>query len=162
MPAPLAFLQIKKDGETLAKHETAEECSGILKKIIKKAQLLKDNHPEWCDKELYLSHDNASFFTAAEMPDGHGEVYHLIEEPSSSPDCHKIVEHPIHPIKAAFRNQFTQLSGKVAHERAMQLLETCADDCVDAQSIKDDISTLNATFRSIIRNGGDWADEGLR
>lgn len=151
-----------KDGKKVAKHETAEECSGILKKIIEKAQRLKEKHPQWCDEKLYLSHDNASFFTAAEMPDGLGEVYHLIEEPSSSPDCHKIVEHPIHPIKAAFRKRFTQLTGKVAHERAMQLLEECAKDCVNAQSIQNDISTLNATFRSIVTNGGDWADEGLR
>lgn len=151
-----------KDEDHVAKHETAEECADIFKRLLKKAQKAQEGHPMWCDRDLYITHDNASFYTAAVLPEGEGEVYHLIQMPPNSPDCHKIIEHPIHPIKARFRHAFTQLKGRVAHTRSMELLVECLKESVNIESIQKDILTLNDTFHSIIRNGGDWADKGLR
>ena len=154
-------LQVK-DGDHEAVHETAEECADIVKKLLRAAQRMKEAHPLWRDQDLYISHDNACFFTTAELPAGAGEVYKIINLPPQSPDCHKVVEHPIHPIKALFRKSFTQLTCKVSHRRAMSLLEDCVREKVNKESIMDDCLTLNDTLRSIERNGGDWADPPLR
>lgn len=151
-----------KDKDHVAVHETAQECQDIFRRLLGKALRLKEAHPIWCDHDLYLTHDNATFFTAAELPPGEGEVYKVIQMPAHSPDCHKIIEHCFHPIKSSFRHAFTQLRGKVGHARAMRLLEQCVEDSVKRSSIERDINTLNATFRSIIKNRGDWADRGLR
>ena len=155
------LLQVKS-GDHEAKHETAEECTDMFKKILRAAQRKKEGHPIWCNQELYLSHDNATFFKYAKKPSGEGEVYTIIRPPPNSPDCHKVAEHPIHAIKALFRKTFTQLVGKVSHRRAMDMLVECVKEAVDAESISDDCLTMNETLRSIKKNGGDWADPGLR
>lgn len=147
----------------MAKHETAEECQEIFQKLLRKVQAKQKAHPIWRNEDtLYFTHDNATFFTAAELPPGEGEVYEVIRMPSHSPDIHKIVEHPIHPIKAAFRRRFTQMHHKTSHERAMALLDECPQECVSRQSVEKDCLTVNDTLRSILRNGGDWADKSLR
>lgn len=154
-------LQVK-DGSHVASHETAEECALMMSKLLRKAQKAKEGHPIWCDQELIISHDNATFFTAAELPAGEGEVFHVLRVPSKSPDIHQIVEHPIHPIKAMFRKRFTQVKGVRSHERAMKLLEECIRDSVKVESIQANLRTYNDTLLSIIKNGGDWADIPLR
>lgn len=74
--------------------------------------------------------------------------------PSKSPDCHKVVEHPIHPIKARFRDHFTQLAGKVSHTRAMELLQECVkENFVHCNMIKD-IASMKSTLESIINKWG--------
>lgn len=87
-------LQTRKEGR-VAKHETAEECSLILKKVLKKALQLKEQHGVWAERDLYISHDKASYFTACKKPDGEGEVYQLVTMPTHSPDLHQLVEHSI-------------------------------------------------------------------
>lgn len=140
-----------KDGSRIAAYETAEECGDIFKDLLRKAQSRQRSHPIWQNEEmLYFTHDNATFFTAAELPEGEGEVYTIIRQPPCSHDCHKVIEHPIHPIKRAFRKRFTQKLGVVAHSKAMDLLEECIQDCVKAESILEDCLTLNDTRRSII------------
>jgi hypothetical protein len=78
---------------------------------VRKAQKAKEGHRIWCDQELIISHDNATFFTGAELPAGEGEVFHVLRVPSKPPDIHQIVAHPIHPVKAMFRKRFTQVKG---------------------------------------------------
>lgn len=82
----LVPLQIK-DSEKVATHETAEECGKMFKHIVKAAKKAQETHPIWRDQELYLSHDQATFFTRAEMPEGQGEVYHLITMPRTHLIC---------------------------------------------------------------------------
>lgn len=157
-------LQIK-DGSREAKHETAKECSLIFKDLLDKTMRVKEKDPLWrlVEDPIIFSHDNATFFTAAELPDeGFGEVWRVVQMPSKSPDLHKIVEHPIHPIKALFRKKFTQLAGKVSSKNAMDLLEECVSEAVKARSIAADVLTMPSTLRSVIANGGDWADTPFR
>lgn len=151
-----------KDGDHVARDEPAQECSEIFKKLLDRARSMREKHPIWADQDLDLSHDRATFFTAAEKPEGEGEVYHLIEQPPKSPDFHKVVEHPIRPIKAHFREAFTQLSGKLWQQRAMRLLEECVEESVKQFSIEKDVISLRRTLQSIISNGCDRADTGLR
>lgn len=157
-------LQVK-DESHVAKHETAQECSKIFKKLLDKTKAEKEKHALWRQVEdpIMFSHDNATFFTAAELPDeGLGEVWCVVNMPPKSPDLHKIVEHPIHPIKALFRKRFTQLAGKVKHDKAMDLLEDCVKEAVKTRSIAADVLTMPSTLRSVIKNGGDWADTPWR
>lgn len=158
VPVPLQV----KDSDKIATHETAEECGKMFKKILQAALALKEKHPIWCDEELYISHDQATFFVRAEKPEGDGEVYHLITMPPHSPDLHKIVEHDIGYIKRIFRKEFTQLKGKVAHQRAMDLMEELLREAITQESIMKDVNTLFRTIDSVIRNGGDWAEIPLR
>lgn len=65
----------------MAKHETAD----IFKKLLKKVQKEQEGHPLWCDAELYITHHHAMFSTAAQLPEGEGEVYHLIRMPANAP-----------------------------------------------------------------------------
>lgn len=97
-----------------------------------------------------------------ERPDGEGELYSVILNPPKSPDCAKVIEHPIHAIKSHFRKEFTQMVGKVSAVAAMELLEGCIEACVDVGSIRDDIRTLPATLKQIFARQGDWADTLLR
>jgi len=150
-------LQVKT-GDHLSAHETAEECRGITDKLIRRAQALKDQHPIWCDQELYIYHDRASFFMAIEdMPEGYGETYKVIVNPPKSPDCAKIIEHPIHAIKRMFAKEFTQMVGKVGAHRAMQLLEECVEAAVTIKGIRDDVLTLPATLKEVFARKGNWA-----
>lgn len=149
----------------MAKHETAQECSKIFSDLLEKTKAVKEKDALWSQVEdpIIFSHDNATFFTAAELPDeGEGEVWRVVKMPPKSPDLHKIVEHPIHPIKALFRKRFTQLGGKVTPTNAMDLLEDCVKEAVKTRSIAADVLTLHSTLRSVIENGGDWADEPWR
>lgn len=110
-----------------------------------------------------MSHDNAKFFTSAVLPDeGFGELWRVQQMPAKSPDLHKLVEHPIHPIKALFRKRYTQLAGKVSLKRAMDLLEECVEEAVKKRSIEKDVLTMRDTLQSVIDNGGDWADTPFR
>lgn len=157
-----APLQVK-DKNGAAVHETAAECYLITKKMLEAAMRKKERHPEWRDQELYISHDNATFFTGIhDWPFNLGEGYRILNQPPASPDCHKVVEHPIHSIKTRFRHAFTQLVGRVSQLTAMDLLIECVKEAVDAISIKKDCDTLPATLASILRNQGGWADRGLR
>lgn len=157
-----APLQVK-DKKQAALHETAAECLAITTRLLKKAMQKKQKHPIWRDQELYISHDRATFFEGIkDWPGNLGEEYHIMEQPPASPDCHKVVEHPIHSIKTRFRHAFTQLVGRVSQLRAMDLLIECVEEAVDAESIRRDCDTLPATLKSILKNRGDWADGGLR
>ena len=149
----------------MAKHETAEECGKIFELLLAKAKRAKERHPLWRNVEdpIIFSHDNATFFTAAVLPDeGLGEVWRVLKMPAKSPDLHKLVEHPIHPIKSLIRKRYTQLTGKVSHTRAMALLEECVDEAVKASSIEKDVLTMHDTLQSVIKNGGDWAATPFR
>lgn len=160
----LAHLQVK-DGSHVARHETAQECSKIFKKLLDKTKAAKEKHALWSQVEdpIIFSHDNATFFTAAELPDeGLGEVWRVVNVPSKSPDLHKIVEHPIHPIKSLFKKKFTQLVGNVSSQSAMNLLDECVVEAVKARSIAADVETMPSTLSSVIANAGDWADTPFR
>lgn len=155
-----------KDGDHEAKHLTAAELEDIFKKLLDVTKRTKANHPVWSkreDKPIIFSHDNATAFTAATLPDeGLGEVWRTEEIPAKSPDIHKLVEHPIHPIKAHFRKHFTQQLGKPSHARSMLLLEECVREAFLHYKVIEDCWTINDTLHSIINNGGDWADTPLR
>lgn len=158
----MVLLQVTAAGEA-AKHESAKECKAILKKVLRRAQALKDKHPVWCDQQLIISHDDAPFFTGiGDMPGNPGEEYIVIEQPPASPDCHKVIEHPIHSIKSRFRKAFTQLLGRVTHAKARQLLIDVIKEAVSQESVMKDAGSLPATLESIGNNGGGWADTGLR
>jgi hypothetical protein len=82
----------------------------------------KEKHIEWCDLELIISHDNATFVTAIpELPFNPGENYQVIQQPLASRDCHKVVEQ----VKSRFRHAFTQLVGRVSQRAALDLLKEC-------------------------------------
>lgn len=80
--------------------------------------------------------------------------------PANSPDIHKVVEHPLKPFKERWYLEFTL-------DRTL----TTAEDCMaraseilrrtTPTSIRKDMETLPATFESIIKNKGDWADRDL-
>jgi hypothetical protein len=53
--------------------------------------------------ELFITHHHAMSSTAAQLPEGEGEMYHLIRVPANAPKSHTIVEHPIYQIKARCR-----------------------------------------------------------
>ena len=133
---------------------------------MRAAKAKKDSHPIWklrVNRPIIFSHDNASFFTAARLPEeGLGEVWRIEELPSKSPDLHKIVEHPIHAIKATFRREFTQLSVRLSSRRAATLLEECIQESVTQERIFSDMLTYKQTLLSVIRNGGDWAEPPYR
>ena len=150
-------LQVKS-GDHLSAHETAEECRDITAKLIQRALALQEKHPLWCEQNLYIYHDRASFFTGIEeMPPGEGETYHVIVNPPHSPDCAKVIEHPIHAIKRLFAKEFTQMVGRVGAQRAMRLLEECIEAAVTLKGIRDDVLTLPATLKAISARRGNWA-----
>jgi hypothetical protein len=131
--------------------------------MLEVAMRKKENRTEWCDLELVISHDNATFFTAIpELPFNTGENYQVMQQPPTSPDCHKVVEHPINSIKSMFRHAFTQLVGRVSQREAMELLVECMEEAVNAESIRADCDTLPATLMSILENEGGWADREFR
>ena len=70
MPAPLPFLQVKKDGKTLATHKTAE-ASGILENKIQKPSCASQ---PTCDKN-FTSAVTKLPFSLAERPLRRGGEY---------------------------------------------------------------------------------------
>ena len=59
------------------------------------------------------------FFTGIkDWPEGCGDIYHVIMNPPKSPDCAKIIDHPIHAIKSHFKKKFTQSVGKISARKA--------------------------------------------
>lgn len=82
------------------------------------------------------------------------------EIPPRSPDIHKAVEHPLKAFNdrwyVAFTKDLRCTSCTAAMALAAEVLHRTTAD-----SIWRDIQTLPATFKSIIRNKGDWADDEL-
>jgi nitrate reductase alpha subunit len=82
------------------------------------------------------------------------------EPPAHSPDIHKVIEHPLSPFNAAWYKEFTLdtkcTSARTAMDKASEILHR-----TKADSIWKDIQTLPDTLRSVLHNGGDWADHGL-
>lgn len=148
-----------KDGKGVAKGETAEEFQDILNEIVGRTRLLQLAHPTWHGDGAFFSWDNASFHRSAHLPIGVGA---RLEIPPKSPDIHKVIEHVFHPVKQAFRRAFGRRRKVKSVKQAMLLLEQVVEGCVDAESIRRDCSTIRATLQTIINNGGDWADVGLR
>lgn len=82
------------------------------------------------------------------------------EPPAHSPDIHKVIEHPLSAFNRAWYPEFTMdtrcTSCNTAMAKASEILRRTSAD-----SIWKDIQTLPDTLRSVLHNGGDWADVGL-
>ena len=148
-----------KDGKGVAKGETAEEFQDIVTEVVRRTHQLQVAFPTWHAAGALYSWDNACCHKAAHLPFVEGA---RLEVPPRSPDIHKVVEHVFHPVKAGFRQAFGRKQKVTSVKKAMKLLEQVVEECVDAESIRRDCSTIQATLQSIIKNGGDWADVGLR
>lgn len=80
--------------------------------------------------------------------------------PACSPDIHKVVEHPLKPFKERWNREFT-LDRKLTTAEACMAKSSEILRRTTPESISADLQTLPDTFRSIIKNKGDWADRGL-
>lgn len=154
----MACLQTR-DGRGVAKGETAEEFLDIMTLVEEKVQVLQEGFPEWAESGAEYAFDNAAFHTRANLSSIGVE---RLVVPPRSPDIMKVIEHSFHPVKAAFRKAFSRKKGVRSVKQAMQLLEQVVQSCVTAAAIRDDCSTITATLQSIIKNGGERADPGLR
>lgn len=154
----LAALQTK-DGKGVAKGETAEEFQDVMREIAKNVKALQADHPSWRASGAIYSFDNAVCHTRADLSFLEGD---LLGIPPRSPDIHKVIEHPFHPVKAAFHHAFGRRRNVKSLKQAMNLLQQIVYEVVTPESISKDCSTIPATLASIIKNGGGWADPGLR
>lgn len=80
--------------------------------------------------------------------------------PANSPDIHKVVEHPLNPFNRAWYKEFTADRRITTCESAMALAAEILHR-TKPESIYKDILSMPDTFRSIIKNRGDWADPDL-
>lgn len=80
--------------------------------------------------------------------------------PSHSPDIHKVVEHPLSAFNRAWYKEFTIDTRCTTANSAMDLASRILKRTT-AGSIWNDIQTLPDTLRSVLNNGGDWADAHL-
>lgn len=81
--------------------------------------------------------------------------------PVASPDIQKVVEHPLHPFNVAWKREFSEKRSITSCSKSMDLAVEILKRTT-ADSIDRDMRTLPATLQSIIKNRGDWADDGLR
>lgn len=154
----LACLQTK-NGRGVARGETAEEFEDTLEMVVRNVQALQQQHPQWLHDGTVYSWDNAAWHTRAHPPFSSAERLSI---PPRSPDIHRVAEHPFHAVKSAFRSAFGRRRRIKSVKQAMRLLEQIVDEVVTPESIAADCAGIQATLASIIRNGGDWADPGLR
>lgn len=80
--------------------------------------------------------------------------------PATSPDIHKVVEHPLNAFNNAWYPEFTASTRCTTCESSMTLAAEILRRTT-ADSIWRDLQTLPDTLRSIIQHGGDWADADL-
>lgn len=156
--AALPCLQTK-DGKGVAKGETAEEFEDMMALVSRQVEALQALHPKWAEEGAIYSWDNAAFHTRAHLPalDDRRLVI-----PPRSPDIHKVIEHTFHPVKSGFRHAFGHRRKVKSVKQAMRLLQQVVGEVVDAESVSRDCLTVKQTLLSIIKNGGAWADPGLR
>lgn len=154
--AILGALQAKSGG--VARGETAQEFEDHMALVAQNAQALCPIFPPWRALGWKVSFDNASWHTHAHLP-AEVQVLHI---PTRSPDIHKVIEHPFGPIKRAFKSWYSQRRHVKTASQAMRLLRDVVTEVVKPDSVRNDCNTIRATLQSIIRNGGDWADPGLR
>lgn len=143
---------------TVARAETAEEFEDHMEKVVQNANALCQAFPKWRALGWKVSFDNASWHTHAHLPSS----VRVLSIPARSPDIHRVIEHPFHPIKQAFKSWYSQRRHVRTASAAMRLLQDVVSEVVKAESVRNDCNALKATLQSIIRNGGDWADPGLR
>ena len=106
---------------------------------------------------IIVSEDNDS----AHRRFGRNTPPHMLNEiPACSPDIHKVVEHPLGPFNRAWYREFT-LDKKCTTCNGAMVLAAEILRRTTPESIKKDIESLPATFRSIIANKGGWADAEL-
>ena len=153
----LACLQ-RKDGED-PQRITSEEVRWIMDKVVSEARERSAGDPElFPDGVIGVTLDN---LTAHKDYIKHPpDKVRATEIPSRSPDIHKVVEHPLSPFNHHWYREFTADLKCTTVRLSMQLAANILHRTT-ADSIKKDIDTLPATFESILRNGGDWADDAL-
>lgn len=148
-----------KDRVGVARGETAEEFEDNLSLVVGNATALQQDHPQWQHDGIRYSFDNAAFHTRAHLPFALEERLAI---PPRSPDIHRVAEHPFHAVKSAFRAAFGRRRRVKSVKQAMRLLEDIVHEVITPESVAADCAGLRATLASIIKNGGDWADPGLR
>lgn len=137
---------------------TQEEFGVLFNKLKRDIQALSPDHPGAfpLGKVIY-SLDKAKQHLAILRGLADGEKN---EPPAHSPDIHKVIEHPLSAFNRAWYKEFTAdtrcTTANAAMAKASEILRRTSAD-----SIWRDIQTLPDTLRSVLRNGGDWADVGL-
>lgn len=146
------------DGED-AKTLGAAEFSTLMGKLAAEAEAACRDDPE----AFPIGHPVYSLDNATPHKRWHDSqpAERLNTIPANSPDIHKVVEHPLAPFKKSWYEEFTL-------DRSLTTAESCMAKASEIlrrttpASIKKDMETLPATFASIIKNKGDWADRHLR
>lgn len=127
--------------------------------VVRSVNMLQQEHPQWLHDGPRYSWDNAAWHTRAHLPFSSEEKLAI---PPRSPDIHRVAEHPFHAVKSAFRHAFGHSRRVKSVKQAMKLLEDIVHEVVTPESVAADCAGIRATLASIIKNGGDWADPGLR
>lgn len=147
----------KKDGEEAKSLATAEFLH-LMKQLLRDAQAAYADTPSAFPRGIAISLDNASWHKAWQSSPPAGVEVRLV--PPCSPDIHKVVEHPLRPFVVNFNSAYTRQTKVKTCEGRMSIASEVLHQTT-ADSIWRDIQSLPATLRSIIANGGDWADRNL-
>ncbi len=127
--------------------------------LVSNVRALQQEHQRWLHDGARYSWDNAAFHTRAHL---HFSSEERLVIPPRSPDIHRVAEHPFHAVKSTFKKAFGRHRKVKSVKQAMRLLEDIVHEVVTPESIAADCAAIRATLASIIKNGGDWADPGLR
>lgn len=150
----------KKDG-TDAKGLTQEEFSRLMGQLMAEVESgAADDPTAFPLGYAIISLDNCKAHAAYQRAVEAISPDRLNRIPAHSPDIHKVVEHPLSPFNKHWYEEFS-LDVKVKNcYRSMELASEILRRTT-AESIANDVASIPDTLRSIIANGGDWADKHL-
>jgi hypothetical protein len=135
---------------------TKQEFGELFQKLKRDVEAKKGDHPGAfpLGKVIYsLDKATQHLGTLKSLPAAE-------KKPAHSPDIHKVIEHPLSAFNSHWYREFTMDTKCTTVGKAMDLASRILRRTT-ADSIWNDIQTLPDTLRSVLHNGGDWADAGL-
>jgi hypothetical protein len=155
----MACLQTK--GGTEAAGLTAQEADARFNAARDAARAAYKEHPESFGCKLRFSWDGASAHKAAEkdLPLLPGQ---LLKPPAHSPDLQRAIEIPHNLIHQEFAKRLADDGRVNTVKAALELLLRVVPDVITKKKVRKLVEGLPDTYRSIIKNKGDWADKRHR
>lgn len=155
----MACLQTK--GGTEAAGLTAQEADARFNAARDAARAAYKEHPESFGCKLRFSWDGASAHKAAEqdLPLLTGQ---LVKPPAHSPDLQRVIEIAHSWIHEEFEKRLAADGRVKTVDAALDLLERVAPDVVTTKKLRKLVEGMRETYKSVIKNKGDWADKRHR
>jgi hypothetical protein len=155
----MASLQNKQGG--VGRAMTAEESDYRFWQVRDAAQASFKNNPAKWGWQVRFSWDGLRAHESAE-PDLQLSDDQLVKPPPKSPDLQRAVEDPHSMIHRQFKKRLAADRQVRSVTDAVKLLKNVVEDVVTRKYVRNLISGLPETYRSVIERGGDWAGQGRR